>query len=373
MKNIHITLLGGQPVPVYVGYRQQHYDQAVFIYSHQSEKYLEKLTTYCQADDIHPILLDAVDIETVKKCAENLFSKYVNDHVSINISSGTKIWSILFYDVFRQHANSEILYVDQNNIIVDLITWREDTGSIDIRTRFDLSGSNIETLSHIDDYTEEDARNLVEIENLRKFNHKDFNTLSNIDTQLISAKTGSYSDPRSPRPSKVEWNWNDQPTITVNLIKNNGKSLQKTLSSPNIKHLFFANGWFEYKAAKTLKNIPEIKDIWMNLTFAANNHIPLNEIDIILETEQKLLFLECKTQITKTIDIDKFRSAVKNYGGMGSKGLFITEALPKENAIEKFKHNEIQHFRLDPQLSEKQNAENFRKDVLSRIEEINTR
>lgn len=52
---------------------------------------------------------------------------------------------------------------------------------------------------------------------------------------------------------------------------------------------------------------------------------PKNEIDIIVNTGQKLLFVECKTMLQNSTDIDKFRTAVKNYGGLGSKSIFITE------------------------------------------------
>ena len=66
------------------------------------------------------------------------------------------------------------------------------------------------------------------------------------------------------------------------------------------------------------------KEIIMNANFPYKNNNPKNEIDIIVNTGNRLLFVECKTQINDITDIDKFRTAVKNYGGMGCKALFIT-------------------------------------------------
>ena len=71
----------------------------------------------------------------------------------------------------------------------------------------------------------------------------------------------------------------------------------------------------------------------------------------------KLLFVECKTQIAKTTDIDKFRSVVKTYGGTGSKGLFVTKeklsdvarAKCIENAILSFSFKDAENWNLQPE------------------------
>ena len=81
----------------------------------------------------------------------------------------------------------------------------------------------------------------------------------------------------------------------------------------------------------------------MNCKFLADTNgskaaekFPKNEIDIIVDTGDKALFVECKTNIHNTTDIDKFNTAVRNYGGSGSKALFVCLNKFKENAIQKF-------------------------------------
>lgn len=65
---------------------------------------------------------------------------------------------------------------------------------------------------------------------------------------------------------------------------------------------------------------------------------PKNEVDIIVFTKKKALFVECKTKLHNSTDIDKFRTVVRNYGGQSSKALFITDRpmlpLQKENCSE---------------------------------------
>jgi hypothetical protein len=61
----------------------------------------------------------------------------------------------------------------------------------------------------------------------------------------------------------------------------------------------------------------------------------MNEVDIIVNTGKKLLFVECKTQVFNSIDIDKFATVIRNYGGLGSKGLLVTDAKLRSNVKEK--------------------------------------
>lgn len=111
-------------------------------------------------------------------------------------------------------------------------------------------------------------------------------------------------------------------------------------------NLVFFSGWFEYKVAEMLSHWKFAKEIILNVKFPYQNALPKNEIDVIVNTGNRLLFVECKTQIKDITDIDKFRTAVKNYGGMGCKALFITEATMKDTAAEKCKDSDILCFSL---------------------------
>jgi hypothetical protein len=46
--------------------------------------------------------------------------------------------------------------------------------------------------------------------------------------------------------------------------------------------------------------------------------------------------------------VDKFASAVKVYGGMGSKALFVTDATMRDKALEKCRDNQLLTFALAP-------------------------
>ena len=120
------------------------------------------------------------------------------------------------------------------------------------------------------------------------------------------------------------------------------------------QHLFdilFNFGWFELKAAVELRKNEKIDNIWLNCEFADSEGNPKNEIDIIAELDNRLLFVECKTMIHNPTDIDKFKSALRNFSGTSSTGIFVTNDMPNaytlpryEHAMEKCKDNGILTF-----------------------------
>ena len=121
--------------------------------------------------------------------------------------------------------------------------------------------------------------------------------------------------------------------------------------SQNLFDILFNNGWFELKTAREFNNNKNVKDIWLNCKFTDSDGNPKNEIDLIVDLGTRLLFVECKTMVYDITDIDKFRSALRNFSGTSSSGIFVTYEKPNNNtkeryqhAMEKCKDNDIQTF-----------------------------
>lgn len=223
----------------------------------------------------------------------------------------------------------------------------------DMRALFRLYGNSIDrNCTNLNEYTQKDKETLRIIENIRKAAFTEFNALATVLTaeqsnSLKNIRTGKFE---TRNGSIVEW---EKPTsagengkVVICLKKNNGKSLVKTITSPHVIELFFNSGWFEYKVADILSRWSKAKEVYLNCHFPFRKGVDKNEVDIIVNTGTKVLFVECKTQIRNTVDLDKFRSVVKTYGGMGSKGLFITDAVMKDDARLKCEENAILHFSL---------------------------
>jgi len=327
---VHITLVGGQPAPVYNGIVASQPDKVVFIYSEESAQTVEVVRKeVCIAvDEQEP--LDATDPKEILKRATLLAEKYKNDEVTLNISSGLKSWSHLFGRVFDGLDNAVVVYMDQNNILWDYRTLGSKSDFVfDMDVQFRLQGNELKHFVPFAEYTDGDKTSVEKVETARRYGMGKFNKLTTI---LSPEWNGMFQNQNSGRfiisnTDFVEWEKPDFVRLVISTKKYGACEFE--MNSPHAVNITFNSGWFEYKVARMLSHWRYSKEIRLNCKFpdkrTKNIKFPKNEIDIIVNTGTKLLFVECKTKISKSTDIDKFRTAVKNYGGLGSKALFVTD------------------------------------------------
>lgn len=350
---IHITLVGGQPAPVYHGIVATQPDKIVFIYSDESREIAERISNEMQIASERR-KFDPVDLNDIEKKVQQCACQFKNDEVSINISSGTKPWAFFFAKVFGAMPNATIFYVDQNNFLWDFTDKSSHKVDFDMDVLFRLYGNRLEDYKRLEDYTERDLKALEKIKRIRMFNVADFNLLTAVLNEkqknvLKNQNSGKFDLMAIGSQSYVEWEKTTKDSIgfvRIFLAKKNGKSQEVTFESENAVDLAFNSGWFEYEVATLLSKWSKAKSIYLNCHFPFKPNIDKNEVDIIVNTGSKILFVECKTQITHTTDIDKFRSVVKGYGGTGSKGLFVTDAKMTDVAREKCKEHGLLSFSL---------------------------
>lgn len=355
MRKVHITLVGGQPSPVYHTIAALSPDYIVYIYSDSTSEQLNTLKSIVKTES-EELKFDPTNAQKIKRETEKLAQRFSGDEVTVNISGGLKSWAYWFSIIFNNCTNASVVYIDQNNILWNYRTMQEQhIPDLDILTHFRLHGNPIENnYTDYKDYTEDDKKALSQIEQIRSFDHNQFNILATVLTKENGNKlryqhSGKFENPKQSA-SFVEWEkGNAQDTngkVTINIKRNNGKERKWTLSSPHIIDLFFNAGWFEYKIAALIAQWDKAQEIFLNCRFPLKAGIDKNEVDILVNTGTKVLFVECKTQITNTVDIDKFANVIKKYGGSGSKGLFITDAPMNEVAIKKCEESNLLHFSL---------------------------
>ena len=188
---------------------------------------------------------------------------------------------------------------------------------------FKLKKNPLNKYRKFEDYTDEDHHVAKQVEVFRSecFRSKcikDFNSITAVLSEEFQKKIGAPEGEILSGDNYVKWNdSNSEVRIRVN-------SNELVLKSPHAKKLVFNSGWFELKVAKIFSEWDKAKEIRMNCIFpeTQSNKVK-NEIDIIVVTETKPVFVECKAGGFNSTDIDKFHSAVENYGGRGSKAVFI--------------------------------------------------
>lgn len=352
MKKIHITLVGGQPAPVYNCIIATKPDKIIYVHSNETQKTVETVR-----QEIHlpceQILLSPTDCVEVLALAAKLAKQYEHDEVTVNISGGTKAWSHFFGVIFDRLDNAAVIYMDQNNVLWNYKTMQASTNfKFDMHALFRLYGNKLEHYKPFNGFTAEDDDAIAGIEHIRQFNYTAFNELMSVldkkkQHQLQSQQYGCFTT--KDNNSFVEWEkTNDKQVgfVRISLANNRGKRQEFCHESENITELAFNTSWFEYKVARLLSQWDKAQEISLNNRFTFKQGTDKNEVDIIVNTGTKILFVECKTQINKPTDIDKFGSVVKNYGGLGSKGIFITDSNINDLCVKKCADNKLLHFSL---------------------------
>ena len=376
----HIALVGSQPIPVFLGIKSsgENVNRVILVHSSQTREEASRLAVCCsKMPSCEQILLDPVNLDAIETCARQLYDQVKDDEVVLDLTSGTKAWSLTFYRVFMTLEKARFILVNQNNLVVDLITHEETEETIDNELRFLLYGTPLKRFTPFSEYTEEDFKVCKRVEKLRLKNHKAFNELTK---ELQSEKNQGRRN--SINGTFIEW---DKEVGSVNLCLCNtqGEDLKPTyLLSPHALDIVFNNGWFELKTAMELSKNPMVKNIWMNCEFVAKGNMSKNEIDIILDMGNKLFFVECKTMVFEMTDIDKFHSAIKNFSGTSSKGIFVVNDLPSvkhkkySTVQEKCKDNDILIFNFSQYKKDKPNNPNLlslNEIINSNLNKINKR
>lgn len=334
MKKIHISLVGGQTLPVYVPIANDNsilYDEIYLIHSRRTEDNAKLIQEKInglnnRAKSIILKQFEAVDIKKIKSDIDSLKSSFnPDDELWVNVSGGTKPWSILFYQAFIARANTNCLYLDQNGYLWNLNTGENSettTHNVGFPVLFALHKVNAEYTELKSPHKEEDEKCLNELLEFRQI----------IGSQVFYNLTKDLKEGDLPRknikflegiPSIVKTD-KDQYTCF------DGED-GLILKSPHINEMICNTGWFEYQTAYLLSKWEKTKDIIMNAHFRGRGTTgETNEIDIIVRTDKKFLFVECKTSVANPTDLDKFRQVSAQYGGIAVKRILMIAYTPQE-------------------------------------------
>lgn len=346
MTTTHISLVGGQTMPIYMGILELCPDRIIMIHSSSTRDIAEKISkdyNYCNLLEFDPVNYQLV-YEKAKVLLESL-----DGNISINITSGTKPWAIAFSMLSVTYVNTTIIYIDQNCYIYDYthhIQWESHT-KLSTQDILKYNNQDAYQFTPLNEYTKEDFKVLETTKAMRKHNYSDFNTLTMPDKER--AKNNCHQTMTQKTLANGSTIFFDKMNDSVSLsLFNRGKGYHiENLVSPHVKKIVYNCGWFELEVALLLSRWKQTKEIWLNTVFPYHNKQAKNEIDIIVNVGNKLLFVECKTQIYDNTDIDKFRTAVKNYGGMGCKALFVTEKNIRVETSEKCHDSGILTFSMN--------------------------
>ncbi len=343
MANVHIALVGGQTYPVYLGIAETSPDRVILVHSADSLAEARRIAAEFDGTGLEFDYeeFDPVNVSEVLEKANALAQTLGDDHhYTINLTSGTKVWSILFREAFASKPDVKFIYVDQSCSIYDLSSGEvKEAEMVEMDRVFRLNNTSVLKSMDFKRLTEEDLNAIPEIRYLYLAKRFAFTALTVPTTRPGENRIRNNEDSFVFQGSSISWN---HETKTINFqIKTKAGLIEKTLSSPHIFDLVFFAGWFEAEVTRHLSMWKHSHEVKMNVQFPYVDGKTKNEIDVIVNTGKRLLFVECKTHIHNLTDLDKFSKAVRNYGGMGCHALFVTFESMSQLAEEKCRDNGI--------------------------------
>lgn len=341
-KHVQIALVGGQPTPVYQGVVHLEPDLVILICSESSKaqatRIKEQLPNYTDRDLFIRCISDN-DIDEMYAAAAEIESWVPKGMtLSLNLSSGLKAWTVVFHRVFRRKRRScKFFCIAQGGMFFDLKNNKTlQRVSFDMEVQFKLLGHEVSGSKSLAEYTSDDFEVLKIVKKLAlsQNTHDYFKNLTSLFVESYKENYGNslYSEPYGYQDydNILEW---DPDRSEFKCMLYGQRDL--ILSSPHVLSIVLNTGWFELYVATMIAYKYPKSSITLNCVFKSKRDIDKNEVDIIVNTGNKLIFVECKTQVYNSTDVDKFNSVVKGYGGLGSKALFVTNSRMKEEAKEK--------------------------------------
>jgi Holliday junction resolvase-like predicted endonuclease len=274
--------------------------------------------------ELHPTNQNSVQND-VRKIIRNLKKNHIEgNEYTLNITGGTKIWALVMYIEAKESGLPfKFIYVDQTCLVSDL----DDTKGyqqfeIDsIETVLRLNGIAKHEFVNIKDVSPEDKDICARVEGLIKMNKGVFLNL------VKQAREDQYSNRWKCGNNYLNW---DRTSNKIT-IKINNKI--EELQSINVEKLVIKAGWFEYKVASILNTWKYTKEMYLGVNIEDNQ----NEIDIIINAGEKLVFVECKTKIFAITDLDKFNEVARKYSGTATVKLFVQNERLEDDVREKCK------------------------------------
>lgn len=331
-----ISFLGGQLLPIYIGIKEFMPDKVHLIASEESKQGLIVLNDLFKELKFSEFICDPFDFYSIKKRIENIVDKVdANDVVTINLTGGTKIMLLAAQSIISD-TQVKGFYINQDYSLIEVPSYekKQIVSQLSVKDFFGLSGHKTFTAKTLSTFAPSDFKVSNEIESFATSNRlyskvndyirKKFKTIPEKGFEITNGNTS------------VKW---DNGLVEIQ----NNKSVI-SFKSNSVKELFFNASWWELIVASEVSKWAKAKEVMLHceLPFKSDHKTLKNEIDILLNTGNKLIFVECKSGNIKQEDINKMKIIKQTYGGIISKSLLVSRFMPPQSITEKCKELDIE-------------------------------
>lgn len=343
--NHQIAFVGGQLLPVFIGIKEFAPDNIYFIVSQESKGKISLLKNLLIGKQYSIIVCDPFEFDSIKSSCLNILNNLKStDTVQFNLTGGTKIM-VLAAQSLIQEKKLTGFYINQNSTKLHLPSYiiEKVKSHISIQEFLEISGHKLSRYKTINDFTSDDYNSIDTIDTFSLLNQ-------NLILQINSKVRKTYDKlSKIPTTGFIEitksttLNWSAK---SIDIVQNGINIFH--IHSPNVRNLFFHASWWELIVARAISQWPKAKELLLQceLPFKSDTHTTKNEIDVLVNLGDKLIFIECKSGMVKQEDINKMRVVKDTYGGVISKSVLVSRFKPSNNIIEKCNELDIDVFFL---------------------------
>ncbi len=359
---ILISLIGKEVIGNFRVFKYIKPDKVVHLYSDDTKVYNQNLSAIIEARydcKVESFEVGGFDYDDCLQKLQLLTSNE-GDEIISNISGGTKIMSLALY-AFAHEINqaSSVCYFDTNQNIHWLSKKTKDsiTTEILLEEYIELQGQKITSKIEYKDTL------LIFSKDLSFVKRNQFGEQWKLFLKDVIAIFRKYRDDKRNEQSIFK-------IISQNLVKTKGFELnmqdnklvvkhkgglffESSLSESDINFFYFNAGWFELLSAQSLQKRYNQDNIYLSVKFPylSNESFDKNEVDILINDNGKLIFVECKAGDVKSEHIDRIKNRKETFGGLISKSILVTRfpletnfnPLLSKNIVEKCKEYAIEY------------------------------
>ena len=349
-------------VPVYLGIRDRSPEIVHLIYSAELKDRVQILESLLTSVKFSRHEVDPYNFQDISEVVEALVFTDEDAQWELNLTGGTKVMTLAAHNIFKD-LGLEAFYFDQKNrfYFFQKKAFVEVKSEIKIATFLKLSGHTNINKSNLGDYDRYEfnlANRVLDLMNDDSFER----IYKKLSFELKDHNISNYSI--KEKSTLLEWN---RPNLKIKT-----KSLEEEFIHNNAFKICFTGLWWELVVADTVRNWGEKKEMLVGVELLTNStdKFSKNEIDIVLNTGHKMIFIECKSGSVKQEDVNKMRVVKRLYGGISSRSILVCRKLPRKDLLEKCSDLGINVFALQKEQYKKNSK---RYIALSNISSLNNR
>src|SRR5690554_958047 len=325
---IQISLVGNEILPVYYGVIKFSCDVLCLFCSEQSE------TVARQAVQMAPkevrtdvFIVDPYDVDSVKAAASKAFERYPGNYV-LNLTGGTKIMALsLVTDDVAQ--NADVAYFTQDGKVIDLKTGASTVHGLrlNLETMFRCTDNSVQSKMVVKEIT---ARRLTASRSIAIFMDQYYSVYDKLrealkDKWRSKIKVGAVFS----FGTGYELELNEDSLVISNV---RGEELL-FVEDRDAASLLLEGSWWELIVADAVQKWGKGREMWMNVKLDSENKPQKlkqkrpdvkNEIDVLVNLDTVMLFIECKSGTVTQTDVNKMNSLENMYGGSMAKSLLVS-------------------------------------------------